>query len=160
MTNTKKSNGRNVSKGRRTKNIEPLSPTLQILKLGACSVLFSISAAFLLMFIATAIAFNSADPCALAAPISLSSLYLAGIFCGFLSSKMHRGSPLLIGSISALMFILTVLVISLFIKPGDTSFTSGTKAILFLSIIPSIFIGSFLGNVKIVKKRKSPYKRR
>ena len=152
MTNAKKSNGRNVSKGRRTKNIEPISPALQIINVGARSVLFSMSAAFLFMLIATAMAFNTADPCVLIMPISLSAIYLTGIFCGFLSSKLHRGAPLVSGAVSGLMLILAVLIISLFLKSETLTFASGTKAILFLAIIPAVFIGAFLGNIKIVKK--------
>ena len=160
MTNTKKSNGRNTAKGRRTKKVEPISPTLQIVKVGARSVLFSLFAAFLLMFIGTAIVFNTVDPCVLITPISLSSLYLSSIFCGFLSSKLYRSSPLTSGGVSGLMFILTVLIISLFLKPETVTFTAGIQAILFLSIIPAVFLGAFLGNIKIVKKHKSPYRRR
>jgi putative membrane protein (TIGR04086 family) len=159
MTNVKKSNGKKINKGRRSKNSTPVSPTAEMLKVGWRSVVFSLSAAFIFMLIGAAIAFRGADPVKAIIPISLSALYLSSVLCGFLSSKMASGKTLLNGAFSCFLFIMSILTVSFFLGSKNLVFSSGIKTILFLLIIPSVFAGIMLGNFKVVKKRRRPYRR-
>ena len=149
MTNVKKSNVKKSNKGRRSKNAQPLSPTAAIIRAGSKSVVFSLSAAF-----------RSVDPSRTVMPIAISALYLSGILCGFLSSRLMKGHPYLSGAVSCFVFMMTVMTVSLFLGGGTSALSPGTRAVLLLLMIPSVFAGVFLGKFKIVKKRKSPYKRR
>ena len=160
MTNAKKTNSKSNNKGRRSKNTSQASPTAEIIKSGAKSVVFSLSAAFIFMLVGALIAFKSTDPGKTVVPISLSALYLSSILCGFISAKLMRGHVWINGGLSCFMFIMTVMIVSLILGAKDLIFSSGIRAALLLLIIPAVFAGVLLGNFKVVKKRKSPYRKR
>jgi putative membrane protein (TIGR04086 family) len=121
---------------------------------------FSLSAAFIFMLIGSYFAFRGSDPSAAIAPISLSALYFSSILCGFLSTKLMNGAKFINGSVAGFAFIMLVMLISIFLGTGKQDFSHGLRALLFLLIIPAVYLGVFLGNIKLQKKRKSPYKRR
>ena len=160
MTNVKKSNVKKSNKGHRSKNAQPVSPTAEFVRSGAKSVVLSLSAAFVFVLVGAYIAFRGADPSRAITPIALSALYLSGILCGFLSSKLMKGHLWLNGAMSCFAFMMTVMTVSLFLGGGTSAFSPGTRAVLLLLMIPSVFAGVLLGKFKVVKKRKSPYRRR
>ena len=160
MSSTKKTNVKSKNKVRRSKNASTLSPTAEMLVSVAKVIVFSLSAAFIFMLIGAYFAFGSTDPSSAIVPISLSALYLSSILCGFLSTRLMKGAKFIGGSLSCFAFIMLIMVVSLFLGVVKQGFTPGIRALLFLLIIPAVYFGVFLGNIKAQKKRKSPYKKR
>ena len=161
MTSSKRTAKKIDQKGRRTKKAEPTSPTLNLVMVCIRSVAFSVLVSLLLLFISSLILTNISDPCVAIKPISLSILYFASLLCGFIAKKSSKLSFLLSGGASSLSFILFILIASLIIPSSHAlTFSDGTKAMLFLITIPTSIAGALLGEIKLVKKRHSPYHKR
>ena len=158
MTSSKKST---IKKGRRTKAAEPTSPTLNLVVVSLRSVAISLSAAFLFILLVNTVVIKTSDPIAAIKPTSLISLYLSALICGFISKKCSDFPSILIGTFSGLILTLIIMTVSFFLpNSAQASFFTGTKALLFILIFPTTLIGSFLGGIKIARKRKSPYSRK
>lgn len=157
MDNTKKSSTKK-NKGRRNGNTLPSSPSAEMLKASVRAVVLALSAAFIFMLAGALIAFSGDDPTSSIQIIALVALYASALLSGFLSSKLGGRGVFLGGSVSAFIFVMLVLLVSLFIGKGASPFSPGQRAIIFLMIIPAVYLGALLGTYKRKKKRQNPYK--
>jgi len=161
MKSSKKSNKTTNQKGRKTRGSEEGSPMITLVTICLRSLLISISAALLIIFITSFVIIKTDDPCSAIIPASLIALYFSATLNGFIANKNENHSALLRSVSSSVTFILFILMFSIIIPFSNSiTFSPGLRAMLFILTIPANMIGAFLGGIKIIKKRKSPYSRR
>ena len=146
----------NKQKGRQKKKIESQSPTSRLISGSLKSLALSLLTAFLFILISSAIALNSKYPSHVARPIGISALMLTSLICGFFTRKFSRASVIRSGAISAFSISALVLIISLFIDASTDEPSIGAKSLTLLFSIVISFLGSMLGNIRHIKRRRHP----
>ena len=127
---------------------------------GAMIYSFRGAAVFLLSalpasFIASLLAYGTADPGKAVLPFGLIALYICSCAAGFAAFKFHGGLTLLTGTFCGLTCIALSLLLSLVIPArfsGD--FSPLTLFLSRLPILPMSILGSALASVKRKKRRK------
>ncbi len=140
-----------IKKKNRTAN-EGVSGFLVSSFFGVCA---SSVAAIILWFAASLAAYSCDDPNSLIPILSLVAVYLASAVGGFVSAKVNGKSGALVGAVSGIMFVLILLLISVFLR-GSYSSQSGALTALVLrgaSILASAF-GGLVGSYKKPKRRR------
>ena len=160
MIDQKSVKKRQKQKSRQTSSKSPSSPMLQLLKASAISVLLSVLAAFAFIFIATFVSFKTSNPIKSIIPVGLIALYSAALLCGFISGKSYREHMIVNGLISSFVFMMFILLISLFIPSSAHPLVSSSKTLFFILLFPAVMAGSILSNVKMPKKHRRLSRRR
>ena len=123
----------------------------------ACSLRGLIASVFclaILLFPISAIVYASADPNHYVIPASLLILYVSSLVGGFSAAKLNRGSALLCGILTGLLYLAILIPCSLLIDPTLSSdpgvaLSLGLKGILLVVSV----LGALIG-VTNKKKRK------
>ena len=151
-----KNKDRTINQSRKTKIAENTSPFMRLLKSAFKALAISVSAALIFIFLGCVIAYSTSDPTKFTFAISISSLLLSFFICGFATSKLCRGRPLLAGSMSGGIYLFVLLIVSFLIK-NETNGTihPGTRTVVWLITLPIAIFGGFLGNIRIAKKKSS-----
>ena len=150
--------GRIYKKSRRAKTIESTSPFVRLLLCGSKAAAIAFLAALAFVFIGGAVGMSLRDPASIAEPIGLAAFFVSFVVCGFVSSKLERGNPIVTGLFSAAVYLVPILIISLIIKASAGG--NGTRSVLSLLALPCAILGAFLGNVRIAKRKTAAQMRR
>ena len=143
----------------RREKVDALSP-LQITKRAFISVAFTVTGAFILILISSALILSTPDPALYIPPISVSLLCISAIACGFISSYRTDVSPLTAGLLSGTILCVFVLTVALFLGHRNMVLSPTVRVILFLAIVPLSVCGAFIGGTRLHQKRRTTIKRR
>ena len=149
---------RKFTKSRKAKTTENTSPFIKLLLCGSKAAGVAFLAALAIIFIGGWIGLLFKDPAQSAAPIGYSAFFVSFFICGFVSSRLERGSPIVTGSMSAVIYLIPILIVSLILKAYSGG--SGAKALLSLLSIPCSVIGAFFGNIRVAKRKTAAQLRR
>lgn len=139
------------TKGRKARATENVSPLIRMLKCCGMSAGIALLAAFASLTVGGLIGYSLRDPIKSIAPVSMFSLFASFFFCGFVSSKLERGKPIITGLLSAAAYLSFIIVVSLALKPSQGSI--GASIPLIALTLPCSAIGAFIGNIRIPKRR-------
>ena len=143
--------GRKITKSRKAKSTENTSPFAKLLICGLKAAGVAFLAALAIIFIGGWAGSSLRDPARCAAPIGYSAFFVSFFICGFVSSRLEHGTPLASGLISAVIYLIPILIISLILKA--ISGGSGARALLSLLSLPCSVVGAFFGNVRIARRK-------
>ena len=152
-----KKSGR-ISKSRKAKTTENASPFIKLLLCGSKAAGVGFLAALVIIFLGGLAVFSLKDPARCAELIGLSAFFISFFVCGFVSSKLERGSPAITGLLSAVIYLIPILAVSLILKAFSGG--SGARALLSLLSLPCSVIGAFFGNIRIAKRKTAAQLRR
>ena len=112
----------------------------------------------LLLLTVCFIALSSSDPLHLIAPLSMLALFPSAFLGGFVCSKRVEGSPLACGAVTAAMWTVVSLILSLCLfNTPSADYELWQSIILHLSSILFCIFGAFAGKYK---PRRNPRKQR
>ena len=146
------------TKSRRARATENASPFINLLICGSKAAGVAFLAALVVILAGAFIGISLKDPAKCAEPIGLSAFFISFFVCGFISSKLNRGTPIVTGLISATIYLVPLLIVSLMLKLSSGG--SGTRALLSLLSLPCSVIGAFFGNVRIARRKTAAQLRR
>lgn len=149
---------RDYGRSRKAKPTENSSPFTKLLLCGLKAASVAFLAALAIIFIGCFIGSSMKDPAIFAEPIGLAAFFSSFFVCGFVSSRIERGSPIVTGLLSAAIYLIPILSVSLILKA--TTGGEGNKAVLSLISLPCSVIGAFFGNVRIAKRKTAAQMRR
>ncbi len=150
-----------TTKKRRTKTFGsslPKTKTSGIFRSTLRGYLFSLAIGAVMTLVLSVAVYSLADPGRYITPVSFCILYISSLFGGFLSVKFNRGSALLCGLLSAAMWLVTMLLLSLFFSGAYSADRSlglsvGLRGVLALLSVLGAMIGTYKGTQK-KRKRK------
>lgn len=148
-------NDKDLTKSRKTKVTNTSPPLLHLIVVNTKAMIVALLAAFFIIFVGTLISFSTNDPIKYVEIIAYVAFFLSFFICGFTSSKLERGNPVISGLCSFAVYIFIILIISLIIKATYTSSSAENRVIVSILTIPCSLFGAFLGNIRIAK-RKTP----
>ena len=148
------------TKGRRNRKNENATTSSGLMRGVAWGVVISFLSAFLFILLGVWVCYNLSDPTGLINALSIAAICIASMICGFVCSKMCSENSLLCGIASGAAFTFVIFVISLMLSRSDGSLGLGTRGVLFVAMLLLNLLGSVLGNVKIMKKRRRTATRR
>lgn len=150
--------GRKITKSRKAKTTENTSPFIKLLLCGLKAAGVAFLAALAIIFIGGWIGASLRDPAQSAAPIGFSAFFISFFICGFVSSRLERGTPIVTGLLSAVIYLVPILIVSLILKAHSGG--SGVRALISLLSLPCAVIGAFFGNVRVAKRKTGAQLRR
>ncbi|MBQ8005578.1 MAG: TIGR04086 family membrane protein [Clostridia bacterium] len=144
------------NQSRKARIAENTSPFMRLLKSAFKALAISVSAALIFIFLGCVIAYSTNDPTKFTFAISISSLLLSFFICGFATSKLCRGKPLLAGSMAGGIYLCVLLASSFLIKSvSNGAISPGIRTVIWLITIPIAVVGGFFGNIRIAKKKSA-----
>lgn len=133
------------------------STLIKTLKASLLGLLITLAVSFLLLLIGTAVAYSTADPGSLIAPVSYVALYMSAFFGGFACAKLNRRAPYLTSGLASGAFVLIGLLLSAIMSDSLSSLDSvWIGLVLRLAVILIFFVGTLLG----LKRVNTPHKNR
>lgn len=96
---------------------------------------------------------RTADPVELIFPLAQTVLYLAALFCGIFTVRIHGSSPWLCGIISSVLLLLFCLLLGAFL-PSDGMVRNIGTLLAKLPVIPLALIGAHLAQKRPTRSRK------
>ena len=151
---------RDHTKSRKAKAKENLPPFVRLLFSGAKAVAVAFLAAFAFILIGCLPGYSFKDPAATAAPIAMTAFFLSFFVCGFTSSRIERGNPIVAGGISAIFYLIPIMIVSLLIKPDTSGGSALSPALASVIAILCSIVGAFFGNMRISGRRTTTRARR
>lgn len=140
---------------RKRQGSDTLSPLSCALKNSLLGFLWTLPICVLLIFISAFLAFKSPDPDSLVRPLSVASLMISFLTCGFISGKLNSRSTFLCSLISSGTFAIFIMLVSLFISAKSTdAFSSTQRTLIYVLAIVAAITGGFLSSIKRKVARK------
>lgn len=132
------------------------SPSLaSILKNSLVGLAVTAISGLILISTTCALAYSSADPSSLIAPLSLLALLVSNFLGGFVTAKKTRSSPLACGLVCGAVTTLVMILFSLLLRGAPTSnYKFWQSALLHSMSVLFCVLGAMAGNVKIKSRRK------
>jgi len=109
--------------------------------------------ALLFLLFGTYVISRTADPIELISPIAQTVLYLAALFCGIFTVRIHGSSPWLCGIISSVLLLLFCLLLGAFL-PSDGAMRTIGALLAKLPVIPLALFGAHLSKKRPTKSRR------
>lgn len=107
---------------------------------------FTLFAGFLLLLIASAIAYAQPDPDSFGIPLAVASAGLSALIGGFLNVRFNHGQALLSGLSGGILFMGTLMILSLcFFRECGSGYSSTVTFLLHAGIVLLEIVGAFLG---------------
>ena len=148
QTKAKKTN----SKAKRTATTTQSPARLWITHL-VKSLLIALATGLTLLLIGTTIAYFTPNPTNLIPGFGLLASAITAIVCGYSTAKQHQHAALLCGLYAGSLCILTLLLISLFLRSYSTGYAAWISCLLHVGFVLCSVCGAYLG-AKPPKKRK------
>ena len=123
-----------------------------IIGLGCTSVF-----GLLVLLFCTYIAYRSADPSRLLAPLAFAAWYLSALFAGIIAIRLTNGSVLLSGLISGILLMVVCLLIGLFIHTEDITYIDKTAWFRLAAPLFSV-CGAYIAKKRPKSNRGYPHR--
>lgn len=141
----------------KTTSPAPDDPMIWIRHMGK-SLLFTLGIGAALLILLSLGIYFCADPSRYVAPLGLTAAGLTALIGGFLAVRIHGHSALLCGLFNGGLLTLVTLLISLFMKPNASGYSTGIICLLHTLAILLSVAGAYAGLKAPKKKRKNKRK--
>lgn len=121
------------------------------------SLAITLLAASLLMISASLAAYFLPDPAIAIPPLALLAAALTAMIGGFSAARIHQHAALLCGLANGSLFMLGMILVSLFLRPYASGYGALEACLLHVGFLLCSVVGAYLGIRKSAPRKKRKY---